>query len=127
VARYYKRWEDHSPRWQREQSRKGLDKKRWNAWLKLSDKTRKSTTPDAYAAGKSVADQRVEGKIQQVVNKMLTVQFDVRPSVIRHNVGRMSEVDLNWTLKASPKAIRQRAGDKSLKTKYRGVNPWWYR
>lgn len=127
MARHYKKWEEHSPRWQREQSRKGLDKKRWNAWLKLSDKTRKVTTPNAYAAGKSVANQRLEGKIKRATEKMLTVQFEVRPAVVRRNVARMSEKDLDWTLKASAKAIRMRAGDKSVKNRYNGSNPWWYR
>lgn len=126
MARYYKKWEEHSPRWQREQTRKGLDKKRWNAWLKLSNKTRKVTTPDAYAAGKSVANQRLEGKIRRVIDKMMNVQFDVRAATVRHNARNMSEKDLDWTLKASPKAIRARAGDKSIKSKYGGRNPWWY-
>lgn len=127
MARYYKKWEDHSPRWQREQTRKGLDKKRWNAWLKLSEKTRRDTSPNAYAAGKSISNQRSERKIQQVVSKMVTIQFNVRPSVVRRNVSRMSEEDLNWTLKASDVAIRKRAADKSQVNRYNGVNPWWYR
>lgn len=127
MARHYKRWEEHSDRWQREKSRKGLDKRRWNAWLKLSNKTRSVTTPDAYAAGKSVANQRVEGKIKRAIQKMLGIQFDVRPAVVRRNVARMSEKDLDWTLKASNKTIRARAGDKAIKNRYNGSNPWWYR
>lgn len=126
MARYYKKWEEHSPRWQREQTRKGLDKKRWNAWLKLSDKTRKVTTPDAYAAGKSVANQRVEGKIRRAIEKMLKIQFNTRPATVVKGVRSMSEKDLDWTLKASERSIRGRAKDKSIKNRYGGRNPWWY-
>jgi hypothetical protein len=127
VARYYKKWEEHSPRWQREQSRKGLDKKRWNAWLKLSDKTRRTSTPDSYAAGKSIASQSRERKEQQVVQRMVAATTAARVSLIRRNVSRMSNADLDWTLKATNAQIRTRAANKELKGKYGGSNPWWYR
>jgi hypothetical protein len=127
VARYYKKWEDHSPRWQREQSRKGLDKKRWNAWLKLSDKTRRTSTPASYAAGKSIANQTRERKEQQAIRRIVAVTTTVRVSVVKRNVSRMSNADLDWTLKATEAQIRSRASNKSLKSKYGGVNPWWYR
>jgi hypothetical protein len=126
VARY-KKWEDHSPRWQREQTRKGLDKKRWNNWLKLSAKTQKQSDPIKYASGKSISDQRRERKEREAVKRIKAVTFDSRTSVVVRNVSRMSDADLDWTLKASPKQIKAKAGDKALKGRYGGVNPWWYR
>lgn len=127
MARYYKKWEEHSPRWQREQSRKGLDKKRWNAWLKLSDKTRRTSTPDSYAAGKSIANQTRERKEQQAVQHLVANTEGARVSVIKRNVSRMSAKDLDWTLKATSTQIRNRAGSKGIKSQYGGSNPWWYR
>jgi len=128
VARHFKKWEEHSPRWQREQTRKGLDKKRWNAWLKLSDKTRKVSDPVKYASGSSITNQRRERKEQQAADKIRSVGgTNVRSSVVYRNVKRMTETDLNWTLKASHSQIVGRAGDKTVKTRYGDVNPWWYR
>lgn len=127
MARFYKKWEDHSPRWQREQSRKGLDKKRWNAWLKLSEKTRRTSSPESYAAGKSIANQRREAKVQATIKKMIAATQAARLSTIKRNVNRMSDKDMDWTLKATTAAIRIRGADKSVKSQYGGVNPWWYR
>lgn len=126
MARHYKKWEDHSPRWQREQSRKGLDKKRWNAWLKLSEKTRKASDPRDYAAGKSISNQRRERKEREAIRKIKGISFTGRTSVIIRNVKKMSDSDLEWTLKASDKQLRMRAGDRAVKTQYGGYNPWWY-
>ena len=126
MARHYKKWEDHTPRWQREQSRKGLSQKRWNAWLKLSEKTRKTTDPRQYASGKGIADQRRERKIQQAVARIRSATpQSARTSVIQNNVRKMSDKDLEWTLKASPKSIRQRASNKHVQGY--PTNPWWYR
>lgn len=126
MARYYKRWEEHSTRWQREQSRKGLDKKRWNAWLKLSNKTRKETSPNAYAAGKSVANQRRERKEIQAAKRIKAAsRYKSRQASVERNVSKMTEQELDWTIKATDRQIRVKAGDKKLKGQ-RGGNPWWY-
>lgn len=125
MARYYKKWEDHSPRWQREQSRKGLDQSRWNAWLKLSDNTRKQTNPSKYAAGQSIAGQRRERKEKEAAKKIeASATRKGRSSTIAHNVKRMTDADLDWTLKASPQAIRKRAS--MAKVYGYPKNPWWY-
>lgn len=125
MARYYKKWEDHSPRWQRDQSRKGLDKSRWNAWLKLSGSTRKQTDPRKYAAGQSIAGQKRERKEQEVIRKIQSsASRTARPSTIAHNVRKMSDTDLDWTLKASPQAIRKRASMPKVSGYIK--NPWWY-
>lgn len=128
MARHYKKWSEHSTRWQREQSRKGLDKKRWDAWLKLSEKSRKDTTPQAYSAGKSVANQRRERKEQLAVIRIKTAtRGNSRTATIVRNVSRMTEKELDWTLKASNSQIAKRAGNKTLKGEGGGNNPWWYR
>lgn len=125
MARHFKKWEDHSPRWQREQSRKGLDKSRWNAWLKLSESTRKHSDPSKYAAGQSIAGQRRERKEQQAVTKIQSLASrTARTSTIAHNVRRMSDADLDWTLKASPNTIRKRASMRKVSGYVK--NPWWY-
>ena len=126
MPRHFKRWEDHSPRWQRDSARKGLSPQRWNGWLKLSEKTRKESDPRMYAAGKSVADQRRERKEQLAVKHMkASVSKTARTSVIQRNVRRMSDSDLDWTLKAKPETIRRRAAQKH--TAGYPSNPWWYR
>lgn len=126
MARHYKRWEEHSTRWQREQSRNGLDKKRWNNWLRLSDKTRKTSDPVSYATGKTIANQRRERKERLAASKIkAATRVKHRTATIEANVKRMSDKDLDWTLKATDKQIRARAGDKSIKAA-RGRNPWWY-
>lgn len=125
MARHYKKWEDHSPRWQREQTRKGLDKKRWNNWLKLSEKTRKASDPSDYAAGKSIADQAKARKLDAAFKKLIALKPAGRPTAfIRRNVERMTEKDLNWTIKATPDQIRARARQKNIPGYVR--NPFWY-
>src|SRR5215471_10544752 len=124
MARHYKKWEDHSPRWQRENSRKGLDKSRWNAWLKLSESTRKQSNPSSYAAGQSIAGQLRERKEKEAAKRIqASASRKARLSTIEHNVHRMSNADLDWTLKASPQAIRKRAS--MPKVSGYPKNPWW--
>lgn len=125
MARSYKRWEDHSPRWQREQSRNGLDKKRWNAWLKLSEKTRRTSDPVKYAAGTSVASQSRERKEATVVARLMKMSHKARLATIKAQVQRMTSKDLDWTLKATDGQIAARASRRKIDGYIR--NPWWYR
>jgi hypothetical protein len=125
MARYFKKWDDHSPRWQREKSRKGLNKNRWDAWLKLSDTTRKQSDPRKYAAGQSIAEQKRERKEREAVKKIESAATRKgRSSTVAHNVHRMTDADLDWTLKASPEAIRKRASMSKIVGYIK--NPWWY-
>ena len=125
MARHYKKWEEHSPRWQRENSRKGLDKSRWNAWLKLSNTTRKQSSPSKYAAGQSIAGQTRERKENEAVKRIqAAASRKARSSTIAHNVHRMTNADLDWTLQASPQAIRKRASMAKMSSYPK--NPWWY-
>jgi len=99
---------------------------RWNGWLKLSDKTRKDSDPRKYAAGQSIAAQRREKKQQEAVKKVRAANPQAaRTSVIQRNVQKMSDKDLEWTLKASPQQIRERASQKHVQGY--ATNPWWYR
>ena len=126
MARHYKKWAEHSSRWQRQARKEGLTPQRWDGWLKLSPSTRNETNPRKYAAGQSVAQQRRERKEQLAAQRIASATpRGSRPSVIQRNVKRMSDTDLEWTLKASGKDIRQRASQKSV-TGYPS-NPWWYR
>lgn len=125
MARHYKKWEDHSPRWQREAKKSGLTPQRWNGWLKLSDKTRKETDPRKYAAGKTVAAQRRERNEQLAAKKIAASgSRKARTSVVIRNVGKMTDADLQWTLKATSAQIRERASQKHI-AGY-ATNPWWY-
>ena len=125
MARHYKKWEEHSARWQREQSRKGLSKGRWDGWLKLSDKTRKTSDPFKYASGQPIAAQRRERKERAAYDKIRqSSSRTARLSTIRNNVRKMSDADLDWTIKASPQAIRNRASKAKINGYHR--NPWWY-
>ncbi len=120
----YKRWEDHSDKWKRQATKEGLTASRWNGWLKLSAKTQKESDPRKYAAGQSVADQRNEtkrGRAVEAIKRAMGVRQ--RESVIKANVARMSANDLDWTIKATPGQIRNRAGQKNVSGYQR--NPWW--
>lgn len=126
MARRYKRFEEHSERWQKQARKEGVDPKRWNSWLKLSDNTRKATDPRKYGSGHTVSAQRIERKRALVERKMNDARLGIgRKAVVRHNVGRMLEKDLDWTLSASGQSIRKRASLKHV-TGY-DSNPWWYR
>jgi hypothetical protein len=124
VARHYKKWEEHSPRWQREARKGGLTPQRWNGWLKLSEKTRKETDPRKYAKGQTVAAQRRERKERDAAARIKSVSKRSRISTIQRNVSRMKEDDLDWTLKATPEQIRKKASQKHVPGY--AVNPWWY-
>lgn len=126
MARQFKKWADHSPRWQRDATRQGLIPQRWNRYQKLSENTRKSTDPRKYAAGQSVAQQRKEGRLQQAAQKIRdAAPVTSRKSVIERNVKRMTDKDVAWTLKATPDKIRNRAGQKHVAGYH--TNPFWYR
>lgn len=126
MARHYKRFEQHSQRWQREARKEGLTPQRWNGWLRLSDKTRKETDPRKYAAGHGIAAQRVERKQQLAERAIMRAAGNRgRKSSVHRNVGKMREGDLDWTIKTGPENIRKRASLKSVPGY--AFNPWMYR
>lgn len=53
----FKKFSDHSARWQREKTKAGVTPQKWNAWDKLTPKSKKVTNPTEYGKGESVRDQ----------------------------------------------------------------------
>lgn len=125
MARRYKRFEEHSERWQKQARKEGVKPERWNSWLKLSESTRKTTDPRKYGVGQSIAAQRIERKRTKAEQSIAAKRKHGRKSVIRHNVARMTEKDLDWTIRASAQQLSQRASAKTV-SGY-ASNPWWYR
>lgn len=118
-----KRWEAHSARWQREHAKRGETRTRWNAYLKLSTKTRKTVDPDAYARGISVAHVWFGDTYSAAFKKMTEDMFGRVKTVVK-GLAVMTTEELSWTAKASDVAISNRARN----TRYvrQGINPWWY-
>lgn len=117
-----KSWDDHSDRWKRDQTRKGLSRSKWDSWFKLSPKSRKITNPYEYAKGRSVAEQRLTSARKAAFDNMVK-QVNGRIGTIRVGVEMMTAEQLRWTAKANAQQIRRRAGMKMANGKY---NPWWY-
>lgn len=124
MASSYKEWDKHSDRWKREHTKAGETRARWNRFLKLSDKTRKTLDIRKYAAGVSAPVQRRNNAVAAVVRKVSSASAG-RATVIAHNTSLMSAKELQWTLKATQAQIRARAADK--KYIVNGRNPWWYK
>lgn len=124
VVAIFKRWEDHSARWQREHSAAGETKAKWNRFLKLSGKTRKGANIREYAKGVSVPAQRKTKAVTTAITRMKSLGFG-REYVIERGAEHMTAVELRWTSTASIAQIKLRAGNK--KYVRNGINPWWYR
>lgn len=120
-----KRFEAHSPRWQREARQQGLDARRWNRWFTLSPRVRKMVPIKRYASGETV---------QEIIRSVLSVaalkNFRAKVGLIRtqtveKGLAAMSLAQLRWTAKARASQITDRAGRKPATAGER--NPWWYR
>lgn len=118
-----KRWDAHSERWKREQTKKGLSKSKWDSWFKLSAKSKQIADPYKYAAGMSVAEQRVV-KAKSAALANIKKHFpQARTGTVSLGIEEMTSEQLRWTAKASAAQIRRRAANKvSPGTR----NPWWY-
>ncbi len=119
-----KRFEDHSARWQRQARKDGLDARRWNAWLKLSASTRKTTDPRQYAAGVGVSQQRTERARAAVLARFQNIFPKGRTSTMRMSIAQMNQRQLRQALTDPPSRIQSRAKRKPAPGDY---NPWWYR
>lgn len=118
-----KRWEDHSARWQREHTKRGETRSRWNAYLKLSTRTRKTVDPNAYAMGISVANVRFGSTYSAAFKKMTEDMFGRVKTVVK-GLSVMTAEELSWTAKAPDEAIIRRA--RNPRYVRQGINPWWY-
>lgn len=119
-----KRWDDHSARWKRERTREGLSKARWDAWFKLSIRSRKVADPYRYARGESVAFQRRFAAEEKALANMKHHFPLGRESTMVLGVQSMTAAQLKWTATASGMAMRKRAKAKPMGGER---NPWWYR
>ena len=118
-----KKWDDHSARWKREQTRKGLTKSKWDSWFKLSAKSKKVADPYKYAAGMSVAEQRVVKAKAAALSNMRKHFPQARIGTVRLGIEEMTSEQLRWTANASAAQIRRRA---AVKPQSGTRNPWWY-
>jgi hypothetical protein len=118
-----KRWEDHSLRWQREHTQRGESRSRWNAYLKLSAKTRRTVDPNAYAKGISVPRFMAAETYRSAYVKMTEDMFGRVRTVVK-GLALMTAEELSWTARASDEAISRRARNQNYIRQ--GVNPWWY-
>jgi len=123
----FKRWEQHSPRWIREHSKKGESKTRWNRWFKLSPKSRKASNPAKYARGESVLQQRKDSLFSRTVRAMSDKIMFARRATIEAGIALMSPSEMLWTINADQMAIRGRARNTRNAVTHGGRNPWWYR
>ena len=119
-----KKWDAHSERWKREQSKKGLTRAKWDAWFKLSAKSKAVADPYKYAQGVSVADQRRTSAEKAALDNMLTHHRAGREATMLLGIKAMTAKELRWTAKANGAQLRAKA---SIKMVERERNPWWYR
>lgn len=117
-----KRWDEHSERWKRDKTRQGLSKRRWDAWFKLTPKSRKVADPYKYAKGESVRTQRTSQLQEAAFKHMVTTFPQARHATVRLGVQEMTNEQLRWTIKAR---AAQLAGKARIKYTA-GRNPWWY-
>lgn len=120
-----KRWDDHSPKWQRQATREGLTRARWDAWFNLSPASRKVTNPREYAKGITVTAQRRRAQEDAAADVMGQLRASASDTTIRKGVAIMTARQLRWTIKAKPHQIRKRA---AMPAGAFGLprNPWWY-
>ncbi len=116
-----KRFEEHSPRWQRNALKEGIEPRRWNAWFKLSPTTRKTTDAREYGKGQSVADQK-RAQAEAAAAARFQREFpNARMSTVKYNVRRMDNTQLRFMKTASKSAIQRRAAAGGTD------NLFWYR
>ncbi len=119
----FKKWDDHSERWKRSQLRKGLTPKRWDSWLRLSQKSKRDTDPYKYASGDSVKDQRRQALIDAAFANYKKHIAPKETRRISRNLRKMTNDQLRWTAKATSKSLRNRVNQKPEPGQ---INLWWY-
>jgi hypothetical protein len=141
MAAQVKRFKDHSPRWQREALRKGIDPALWDRWRKLSPKVRKATNPTDYSTGKTVRTQLRAPLLTAATNKVLAIHTirgarradmsPVRITAVRRNLDHpgagMTNAKLRRIMRMSPQALAAEVDD-SLSRSYSSGDrsPFWY-
>lgn len=136
-----KRFKDHSPRWQREALRKGVDPALWDRWRKLSPKVRKATNPTDYSTGKSVRNQLRAPLLNAATAKVLAVHTirgarrsdlsPVRATAVRRNLDHpgagVSNAKLRRIAAMSPRKLAAEIDDSLTRSYSSGDrSPFWY-
>lgn len=124
MQRFRKRWEDHSPRWQREHAKAGETKSRWNRFLKLSPKSQAVADPRKYAQGVSVGEQRAQGYYDRAFDVM-HVEMMGRKKTVVASLAMMTPEQIRWTAKATAAQISARARDPRYRVNGRPI--WGYK
>lgn len=124
-----KPWEAHSERWKRKAAREGLSPRRWNAWAKLSPKSRAQTDPRKYAQGQSVGQQTIEKKRAIAVAAIMSAKSGVaREFTVRRGVQAMPTAELTKLGKLSAGQLDEYITRKARQPMPTGQrNPYWYR
>lgn len=142
MARQVKRFRDHSPRWQREALKKGIDPSKWDRWTKLSPKSRRVTNPNVYATGEGVLAQIRAKLLDDATAKVVAVHNVqrgarredgglVRSTAVRRNLGHpdadISNAKLRRLTRLSPQQLAREVDD-SLSRRYNAGerSPFWY-
>lgn len=136
-----KRFGEHSPRWQRDARRKGVDPQLWDRWRKLSPKVRKSTNPFEYAQGSTVRKQLRAPLLEAAAKRLLAVhqirgatRMDNSPiklAAVRRNLDHPAAGMTNAKLRrigSLPPRRLVREIDASLSRRYDASerSPFWY-
>lgn len=141
MAAQVKRFKDHSPRWQREALKRGVDPKRWDHWRSLSPKTRRVTNPTDYAKGQTVRAQVRGPLLDAASRKVLAIhnirgatRFDhspIRLAAVRRNLDHpgagVSNAKLRRLVSMPPRKLVIEVDD-SLSRRYVAGerSPFWY-
>lgn len=141
MAAQVKRFRDHSPRWQREQLRKGVDPAKWDRWRKLSPKVRKATNPTDYSTGKTVRTQLRAPLLNAAVNKVIAIHrvrgatradmSPIRLAAVRRNLDHpgagMTNAKLRRLVNLSPRKLVTEVDDSLSRSYDTGQrSPFWY-
>lgn len=141
MAAQVKRFRDHSPRWQREALKNGIDPSRWDRWRKLSPAVRKRTTPTDYATGKTVRQQLRAPLLSQATNKVAAIhnlrgakradQSPIKLAAVRRNLDHpgagMTNAKLRKIVAMSPQQLVHEVDDSLSRSYDSGErSPFWY-
>lgn len=125
-----KPWLDHSPAWRSKMYAEGLTPAKWEAWRKLSDESRKKTSPAEYAKGTGV-NRQVREKLEKVAIQRLIRRNEFKPkfrkSTVIRGVALMSLDELRAVANL-PNTEFNRYLDRKIKrpTMPGKINPFWY-
>jgi hypothetical protein len=137
----FKKFSDHSARWQREKRNAGVTPQKWNAWDKLTPKSKKVTNPTDYGKGETVRDQvrapLVDAAAQRVVNVMTAagsrrdngkpLDVAVAKKNLNHKGAHVSAAQLRKMAKMSSRELGEMIDEANSRHYDSGDrSPFWY-